>query len=87
MAHESDLIGSLQPIHETEAAFAKGGRECSQAIERIYRVLVEAEPIASALEAQVEFLQAELAEWEGPEPTDEEVAALVAMLQEEEQPQ
>jgi hypothetical protein len=36
----SDLIDDLTPIHESEAAFAKGGRECARAIARIYQTLL-----------------------------------------------
>jgi hypothetical protein len=76
----SGLIDELTPIHETEAAFAKGGRECARAIERIYRALVEVEPAVSELEDEVDALKRELAELE---PSEEELAAFAAALAED----
>ena len=68
----SDLVHELTPIHEAEAAFAKGGPECARAIARIYQTLVDAEPLACELESEVEFLEEELSA--ARETAEEELA-------------
>ena len=49
-----DLLREMSPIHETASAFAKGGRECSQKIERIYDRLRDAELLAHDFEEELE---------------------------------